>query len=149
MIRAANHIGPVSRELWVDPELLRIVHENWPEELAEFRFCITSATPPKEDRLVVRQNNANFTATMSDGSTYFSRLTASGDCVDDLRRCRDIVRELAQFEQFVRDNAREFRDGLRWPDAEALVIRLQFDGRDCYFFEPATRTGIHPTKSPF
>lgn len=148
MIQAANHIGPVSHELWVDPELLRIMHENWPEELAECRFRITSATPPKEDRIVVRQNNANFTATMSDGTTYFSRLTASGDCVDDRDRCRDIIRELAEFEQFVRDNAREFRDGLHWPEAEALAIRMQFDGRDCYFFEPTTRTEIHPTKSP-
>lgn len=149
MIQAANHIGPVSHELWVDPEFLRIVHEDWPEELAECRFRITSATPPKEDRIVVRQNNANFTTTMSDGTTYFSRLTASGDSVDDRNRCRDIIRELAQFEQFVRDNAREFRDGLHWPEAEALAIRMQFDGRDCYFFEPTTRTEIHPTKSPF
>jgi hypothetical protein len=99
MIQAANHIGPTSRELWVDPEFLQIMHENWPEELAECRFRITSATPPKEDRIVVRQNNANFTATMFDGTTYFSQLTTSGDCVDDRDRCRDIIREFAQFER--------------------------------------------------
>ena len=90
MIQAANHIGPASRELWVDPELLRIVHENSPESRG-VPVPHHERDAAQGNRIVVRQNNANFTATMSDGTTYFSRLTASGDCVDDRDRCRDII----------------------------------------------------------
>jgi hypothetical protein len=148
MIHAANHFGTAGLELWVNPELLRIVHENWPEELAECRFNLTSATPPVEDRIVVRRNNANFTVTMPDDTAYFSLLTAKGYCMDDRDRCRDISRELAVFEQFIRDNAREFRAGLNWPDASPLKIRMGFNGRDCFFYEPTNGTEIHPSKSP-
>jgi len=112
------------------------------------RFNLTSATPPVEDRVVVRQNNANFTATMPDGTAYFTRLTASGECIEDRDRCRDISHELGVLEQFVRDNAREFRAGLNWSDALPLTIRMGFCGRDCFLYEPTTRTEIYPSKSP-
>jgi hypothetical protein len=145
MIQAANHFGPAGLELWVNPELLRIVHENCPAELAECRIRIDSATPPLQDRIVVRRNNANFTATMSDGTTYFTRLTATGHCIEDWIHCRNIIAELGVFEKFVRDNSREFRAGLNWQDAEPLTIRMQFDRRDCYLLEPTKRIGIHPS----
>jgi hypothetical protein len=148
LIQLADHIGPQSRELWVDPELLRIVHVNWPEELADYRLNLASATPQVADRIVVRENNVNFTATMPDGTTYFSHLTTSGHCIDDRDNCHRIVSELDQFERFVQVNANEFRTGLRWPDAEPVTILMKFDGRDCCFYEPTTQTAIQPSQSP-
>lgn len=103
---------------------------------------------PLIDGIVVRRNNANFTVTMPDGTAYVSLLTDTGHCMDDRDRCRDLGRELALFEQFVRNNAREFRAGLSWPDASTLTIRMGFSGRDCFFYEPNNGTEIHPSKSP-
>jgi hypothetical protein len=59
MIRASDHTGD-SRPLWVDTELLRVVHDNWPEQLADRRIAIKSSTPPAADRVFVRANNGNF-----------------------------------------------------------------------------------------
>jgi hypothetical protein len=142
VIQALPHVP----DSFVDAQLLEILHNNWPAEIAAGKLHgIAGEVVSPERRLALRQNHANFITTMADGTVYLSPgggLMASGDCGDDRINSDKISSELECWEKVVKASDLNIRAGLNWGENQDLVIRMAFDDRDCCFYEPTTRTRI-------
>lgn len=142
MIQTLPHEGHV----WVDTDLLQILHNNWPEELALERLQgLIPEVFPTDKRHALRGLNANFITTMTDGTVYLAPgggQMASGDSPDDLAMCDSIFIELKQLQEHVTANAASIRSALNWLQDERMSIKMMFDHRDYCMYEPTTRMRI-------
>lgn len=140
---------PHDHDVWVDTSLLQILHDNWPEEIAAGRLQgIPSETVAANERLELRSLNANFASTVKDGSVYLAPgggLMASGDCLDDRTDCDKIFAELTYWQEVLKGNAANFRAGLNWPPSKELSIKMLFEDREFWLYEPTTRSGFSLT----
>jgi hypothetical protein len=136
-------------DVWVDTSLLQILHDNWPEEIADGKLHgVPGEAMPSIERLSLRNQNANFATTMRDGTVYLAPgggLTASGDCSEDRADCDKIFAELAYWQELVGSNAARFRAALSWPVSNELSIRMTFEDRECCFYEPTTGSRLSLT----
>ncbi|MGB7586244.1 MAG: hypothetical protein WBM11_15475 [Terriglobales bacterium] len=137
-------------DAWVvDTSLLQILHDNWPEEITAGKCRgIRGEAAPSSERLALRNKNANFATTMTDGTLYLAPgggLMASGDCFEDRSNCDKMFAELAYWQDVVKSNAAHFRAALNWPPSKELSIRMMFEDRDCWFCEPTTGSAISLT----
>ena len=140
-------LAHAAEHLWVNTELIQILHVNWPEMIARARH--TGLKPemfpaPKRDAL--RSYNANFPITVADGTIYLpitGGTMASGDAAEDRVNCDKIFRELKFWQDTVALNVLAIRSALNMSDSKKLVVRMAFDNRDCCVYEPtqATRLG--------
>jgi hypothetical protein len=140
---------PHDHDVWVDTSLLQILHDNWPEEIAAGRCRgIQGETLPANERLALRNQNANFATTMADDTVYLAPgggLMASGDCSEDRSDCDKIFAELAYWQEVAKNNAARFRAALNWPASEELSIKMMFEDRECCLYEPTTRRRLSLT----
>ena len=143
---------PHDHDVWVDTSLLQILHDNWPEEIAAGKWHgVPGEAMPSSERLSLRNQNANFATTMRDGTVYLAPgggLMASGDCSEDRTDCDKIFAELACLQEVVRSNAVRFRTALNWPSSKELSIKMIFEDRDCWLYEPTTRSRVSLTIQP-
>ena len=136
-------------DVWVDTSLLQILHDNWPEEIADGKLHgVPGEAMPCIERLSLRNQNANFATTMRDGTVYLAPgggLTASGDCSEDRADCDKIFAELAYWQELVGSNAARLRAALSWPVSNELSIRMTFEDRESCFYEPTTGSRLSLT----
>jgi hypothetical protein len=137
-------------DTWVvDTSLLQIMHDNWPEEIAAGKcYGIGGEAASSSERLALRNQSANFATTMTDGTVYLAPgggLMASGDCSEDRSNCDKIFAELASWQDVVKRNAAHFRAALNWPPSKELSIRMMFEDRDCWLYEPTTGSAVSLT----
>jgi hypothetical protein len=133
--------------VWVDTNLLQIMHNNWPEELSAGRL---QRIPPEvfstERRQSLRERNANFISTMTDGTVYLAPgggMMSSGHSADDQVACDKIFTELEQIQKIVSASATtNIRAALNWSENKTLSIKMMFDHHDYCLYEPTTRTRI-------
>lgn len=154
VIQALQH-GHENPEVWVDTQLLQILHDNWPEEIASGKIHgIPGEEKPSSERLALRNQNANFVTTMTDGTEYLAPgggLMMSGECCEDRTNCDKILGELAYWQEIVTRNATNLRVALNWPRSKELSIRMMFEDRECCLYEPTTGNRIVlelPTNGP-
>jgi hypothetical protein len=142
VIQALPHV----HDVWVDTSLLQILHDNWPEEIASGKWNgIKREAVPSSERVALRNHNANFATTMTDGTVYLAPgggLMASGDCFEDRSNSDKIFAELAYWQEVVRSNAAGFRAALNWPASKELSIKMAFKNRDCWLYEQTTGTRL-------
>lgn len=145
VIQALTH----DHGVWVDESLLQILHDNWPEQIAAGECRGLQPDPvPSNERLALRNQNANFATTMTDGTVYLTPgggLMASGDCFEDRTDCDKIFAELADWQEVVKGNAARFRAALNWPPSVELAIKMTFEDRNWSLYEPTTGTGFSLT----
>ena len=143
MIQALPHDED---HVWVDTNLLQILHNNWPKELASDKLqALLPEVFPTDKRHALRGQNANFITTMTDGTVYLAPgggQMASGDSPDDLTMCDSIFKELKALQEQVTANAASIRSALNWSQDKRISIRMTFDYRDYCIYEPTTRTRI-------
>jgi hypothetical protein len=143
---------PHDHDVWVDTSLLQILHDNWPEEIAAGKWHgVPGEAMSSSERLSLRNQNANFATTMRDGTVYLAPgggVMASGDCSEDRTDCDKIFAELACLQEVVRSNAVRFRTALNWPSSNELSIKMIFEDRDCWLYEPTTRSRVSLTIQP-
>ena len=133
--------GSQHRETWVDPSLLRILHENWPEVGSRELRGITPEVLTSDQRIALRKNNVNFAVSMQDGTAHLGAevgITATGSCLQDVTECHRILVELDRHQQIVEENEAAIRSALNAPLPEELWIRLRF-AEDGWKFYEATR----------
>jgi hypothetical protein len=132
--------------VWVDTSLLQIMHNNWSEELSAGRLQgIPAEVFSIEKRQSLRERNANFISTMTDGTVYLAPgggLMSSGHSADDQVACDKIFTELAQIQKIVTANTASIRAALNWPQNKILSIKMMFDHHDYCLYEPTMRTRI-------
>lgn len=130
---------PHDYDVWVDECLLRILHDNWPMEIARGR--INGVSPEKFEKreaYELRGHNANFTTPMADGTVYLAPgggLMASGDCSEDRLDCHKIFIELDDLQKVVADNEPSIRLALNWSSSERLWLKMAFDNRKYCIYE--------------
>ena len=134
--------GSGHRQTWVDPSLLRILHENRPEaaETRELRGITPDPLSP-DQRIALRKNNVNFAVAMPDGSAHVGPdvgITVAGRCLQDQTGCDTIFAELDATQRIVEDNEAAIRCALNVPPPGELWIRMRFEEDGCWLYE-ATR----------
>jgi hypothetical protein len=137
--------GSQHRETWVDPSLLRILHDNWPDAASrELRGIAPEALSP-DQRIALRKNNVNFAVAMQDGTAHVGAdvgITAAGSCLQDVSECHRILAELDRRQQIVVENEAAIRSALNVPSPEELWIRLSFDEDGWKFYEAVRNVRI-------
>ena len=142
--------GSGHRETWVDPSLLRILHDNWPETAATRELRGIMPEPLNSDqRIALRKNNVNFAVAMQDGAAHVGAevgITAAGRCIQDLLDCDRIFAELDRWQQLVEENEAAIRSALKLPPPEKLWIRMKFEEDGCWLYEAVrnVRIALHP-----
>jgi hypothetical protein len=133
LLHAAKH-------LWVNTELVQILHNNWPELIAHAKHAgLKPEVFPAPKRHALRGHNANFPITVADGTTYLpvaGGTMASGDSVEDRVNCDKIFHELKFWQDSIELNALAIRSALCLQDSKKLTVRMAFDNRSCCFYEP-------------
>jgi hypothetical protein len=136
-----------AQHLWVDTQLVQILHDNWPALIARGRHDgLLPEAIPAARRAALRDYNANFAITVSDGTVYLplaGGTMASGDSQEDWMNCDKIFWEIDHWQSIVSQNAAEIRNALHFPISKKLIVRMAFDNHDCCFYEPtcAVRLG--------
>jgi len=129
-----------AEHLWVNTELVQILHNNWPELIAHAKHSgLRSEEIPAAKRSLLRGYNANFAITVRDQTVYLpptGGTMASGDSQDDWVNCDKIFLELDYWQRTITHNAQAIRTALNMPDSRKLVVRMAFDNRECCFYEP-------------
>jgi hypothetical protein len=132
--------------LWVNEQLMEILHENWPEEIASGRV---HGIPPEvhttNKRVELRGYNANFIITTKDGTQYLAPgggLLASGDCAEDRLNCRKIFDELNYWQDVTMKSEAEIRTALIFLQSQPLRMKMKFDNRRFCIYEATTATRI-------
>jgi hypothetical protein len=129
-----------AEHLWVNTQLIQIVHDNWPETITRAKH--TGLKPeffPSAKRHSLRGYNANFPVTVADGTVYLplaGGMMASGDSAEDRCNCDKIFSELSGWQADISRNAVAIRTALNMPASQELVVRMAFDNRVCCFYEP-------------
>lgn len=127
------------KHLWVDRQLLQIMHDNWPERISKGKVnCLSRENHPADKSAILRGLNANFLTTMDDGTIYLAPgggMMASGDSQEDKMNCVKIFSELPYWQSTVAQSAAEIRAALGLPTSRKLVVRMAFDNRVCCFYE--------------
>ena len=127
------------KHLWVDRQLLQIMHGNWPEQISKGKMnCFSRENHPADKSATLRGLNANFLTTMDDGTIYLAPgggMMASGDSQEDKMNCVKIFAELPYRQNAVTQSAAEIRAALGLPTSRKLIVRMAFDNRVCCFYE--------------
>jgi hypothetical protein len=148
VIQALPH-GPDNSETWVDTELLRILHENWPDAAVGKILGIHGESLMPTQRINLRNKNCNFATTMPDGTVYLAPgggVSASGRCSLDVRDSDLIFRGLAFWQKVVEENEAKLRSPLNAPVSEELSLKMMKFGNDeCWLYEQTRKKIIHLT----
>jgi hypothetical protein len=138
--------GSPHRDTWVDPALLRILHDNWPEASATRELRGITREPLSSDqRIALRENNGNFAVAMQDGAAHVGAevgIAAAGRCLQDVLDCDRIFAELDRWQQIVEENEVGIRSALNVPPSEELWVRMKFEEGGCWFYEAVRNVRI-------
>ena len=131
-----------AEHLWVDTQLIQILHDNWPALIARGKH---SGLRPEQisasKRASLRGYNANFPITIRDGTVYLppaGGTMASGDLQEDWVNCDKIFSEFEYWQGVITQNALAIRTALNMSSSTKLIVRMAFNNRDCCFYEPTS-----------
>jgi hypothetical protein len=141
-----------AEHLWVNTQLIQVVHDNWPEQIAHCRQGLLSPEDIAADkRSSLRGSNTNFLITLADGTVYLppgGGTSGSGDSPEDRTNCDKIFAELQDWQNLVSHNAIAIRRALSLPASRQLVTRMAFDNRICCFYEATLGIRLRGFKLP-
>jgi len=140
VLQSLQH-GASHPDTWVDTTLLEILHNNWPEVAGGRITGIAGEVLTSSQRIALRRVNANFATEMPDGTVYLGDggLTASGNCVFDIRTSDEIFAALAYWQKLIEDNEANIRAALGVQLPQALSIKLMITPGDCWLYEPVSQ----------
>ena len=75
-------------------------------------------------------------------------LTASGNCVFDIRESDKIFADLAHWQKVVEDNEASIREALGVPLPQELSIKLMVTPGSCWLYEPVSQRRLALTFQP-
>jgi len=139
VIQSLPH-GRGHSDVWVNPVLLQILHDNWPQMATGKVVGLHAESLTNKDRGILRQKNVNFATVVSDGKVYLApggAVTSSGHCSVDICDADKIFADLDYWQKLVEANEQAFRSALGIPLGEVLSIKMMFEDRECCLYEPA------------
>jgi len=99
-------IGIDEHGAWTDPQLLEVLHENWPEELSRYRHfgAQASALTNAEEIKNFRKHGVNGAVRLADGTVYTclnSGRAGDGTPVTVVMAANDLVRTVRQLQKHI------------------------------------------------
>jgi len=137
--------GSQHRDTWVDPSLLRILHENWPEVGSRELRGISPEVLTSDQRIALRKNNVNFAVAMRGDTAHVGAevgIAVDGRCIQDVLDSDRTFAELNRWQQIVEENESAIRAALNAPLPEELWIRVKFEEDGCCFYEAVRNVRI-------
>jgi hypothetical protein len=140
IIQAFPH-GRDHSDVWVNTQLIEVLHNNWPEIIASYKLAnIRGEYLATEERLTIRKNHGNAIINVSDSTCYFlGGIMASGTCIYDRINCDKIIAGLTEYEDWVKTNEDNFRVALKISEAEPLSIKLIIEDQEYWLYEPVRK----------
>ncbi len=138
-------------ETWVDTELLRIMHENWPDAAVGMVVGIRGESPMPTERTNLRSKNVNFATTMPDGTVYLAPgggITGSGRCSLDVSASDYLLSQLPHWQRVVEENETDLRSALNVPSPKELCIRMRFDNGEWRLYQADANREIRLIVTP-
>jgi hypothetical protein len=137
--------GSQHRDTWVDPSLLRILHENWPEVGSRELRGISREVLTSDQRIALRKNNVNFAVAMQGDTAQVGAevgIAVDGRCIQDVLDSDRTFAEFNRWRQIVEENESAIRAALNAPLPEELWIRVKFEKDGCCFYEAVRNVRI-------
>jgi hypothetical protein len=137
-------------DTWVETSLLEILHNNWPEVAGGRITGIAGEVLTSSQRVALRRRNANFATEMPDGTVYLGDggLTASGNCLFDVRESDKVFADLVYWQKVIEDNEANIREALGVPLPQELSIKLMVTPDSCWLYEPVRQRRLSLTFQP-
>ena len=108
----AYFIGIYKHGDWCRQEILKILHDNWPESLERYRlYGITGDNLSDNEIKNIRNFNGNYCLGMDDGTVYTSLgggFTSSGHNMKIVMEVDVILNMLTSYERHIKDNIQAF-----------------------------------------
>jgi hypothetical protein len=133
--------------VWVNEQLIQILHSNWPELIAPRKVVgIRGERLTEAVRKTIRDKHCNTVIEMPDGTCYLSPgggLVGSGHCSQDILDCDIVFAKLSEWEQLVTANEGSFRAALKISPGDPLSVRLVIEEQGCWLYEPNRKVRFH------
>lgn len=132
-------IAILNHEQWTNTDLIQIMHDNWKDVMVKFKIVISPLSISEDQRKILRNEHGNAIVTVSDGTTYGppgGGIMASGDCMFDIKNTDKIFFDIENWESIVKGNEERFFEGAKIDKNQILTIKLNFDQKECYLYEP-------------
>lgn len=130
---------------WTRQEMIRILHDNWPQSINRYRLNVEGlVTPPSdEDIRITRTGHVNSLVQLEAGVVYAppgGGLSTSGISAEVVMTSDRAMIQLDHFEKWLRNNEAMLREGaVRLPDP--MVLRLQIEN-DWWTYAVEQSTGF-------
>jgi hypothetical protein len=121
--------GPGYSDVWVDKELIQIVHNNWNDALSAFRVALPPSDPTTQERKKFRKKNVNTTITTSDGTVYGppgGGVMSNGASMAISSRLTIIKRDIESYQDLILNSLEEISNKLELPK-DQLQLKMTFD----------------------
>ena len=136
---------------WEMQDMVRILHENWPETIEQYRLNdVTGLANPVSDQdiKVLRKKNINAFVEIAPNIVYApigGGSTSSGISIEVVRQADHIKRRLEEFERAILENIEEIaekarEEGINLPMTPRFELKEQ-DGKS-YAVEVDTKIGV-------
>ncbi len=139
VIQSLPH-GQGHSDVWVNTQLLQILHDNWPEVAAGKVVGVHAESLTTDAMVSLRDKNLNFAVATSDGIAYLSPgggVTSSGHCFFDVCDTDKIFAHVDNWQKQVEANEPSFRAALDISPSEELSIKMKFEKGECWLWAPA------------
>ena len=136
---AAYLIAVLDHGQWTNTDLIQILHDNWKNMMAKFQINTAPTSITEEQRKTLRNKHCNSFVTVSESTTYVppgGGIMASGNCMFDIINTDKIFFNIENWESIVKSNEVRFFEGAKTDKNQTLTIKLIFDQKECYLYEP-------------
>jgi len=115
---------------WYKSELIEIIHNNWPQFLAPYKYQCTPEYFTETQKKNLRDKHVNSVISMKDGTTYSSPgggTVASGLNIHDIMTTDRIFAELQRLEADILKNKEKVYAALKRDVGTDFLIKLDID----------------------
>jgi hypothetical protein len=141
---------------WGNRDLIKIIHNNWPETIQHFRINLLEISPNPSDREIIkfRDNGLMYSVKLDDGTIYAPvglGYATDGTSILVSRRSDETFNAIKEYEKYINENLMDIvsqfkNDGLKIKPT--LVFELKY--RDGFFYAVEKNSGGYvPLGNPF
>ncbi|MFL6603056.1 MAG: hypothetical protein ACJ8R9_17250 [Steroidobacteraceae bacterium] len=137
----AYFLGVFDHKSWTNPDLIEIVHVNWPKTIERYKLDVTQLNwePTSDERKKLRAVGINASVRLKDGTVYQpigGGMASDGTPVDIALRLANTRRSYRQGQKVAETELLK-QVGLSMPD-QSLTMRLELDLTNAFAVEDST-----------
>lgn len=126
----AHILGVFDHEAWCDLNLIQIIHNNWPDELAIFQSNSNTRPLSESEHKILRKKHANATVTVRDGTEYHCPgmgVTANGAPINAVLNSAGFIYMLNQEFELIKENIDQILESdPQHRNSETITVGMEF-----------------------